>query len=647
MPDEPDNSFEKTVRIHRPDDRLFDRFVLKRRLGQGGMGVVWLARDERLEIDVALKVLPDALRFDEGALAQLKQEAQKCIRLTHARIIRVFDFLVSDELAAISMEYVDGPTLAKLRAEQPEGVFAAEEIKDWVTQIGEALIHAHEEARIVHRDLKPGNVMIDIAGRAKVADFGIARTLGGTMTATSQNEFVTGTLAYMGPQQLRGDRPTAQDDIYALGALIYELLTGKPPFYSGDVCQQIETQQAPPLEQRRQELKHVGNPIPANWNKTILACLAKKPEERPASVRDLLTALDLNSEAPPATSARTAGSGLLLGGVVALVILLIAGVVQLQRQADTADDVGVSPGDAPGRASTAQTSPPPPPQSRFTNSLGMEFVSIPGLDVHFAAHETTVGDFALFVKASGHDADSDVYRLIDNLKDLERHRQETGDNPPDDVIHRQTPYYGRLGGWRDTLFEQSDRDPVVGMNLGDAMTFCAWLTARERKTGRIPEDFEYTLPSDHEWSVAAGLKDEPEDSAPRDRHRASVMAELGNPKNFPFGELTAPPATLGNYRGDADDFGHTAPVGSFPANEFGLFDLGGNASEWCRDLYDDTLMYGVIRGGNWRTSPDALVELASSHRNTPKWSKPDRRDEHFGFRCILRQVKATGEKPEK
>lgn len=247
MPNEPDNSFEKTVRIHRPDDRLFDRFVLKRRLGQGGMGVVWLARDERLEIDVALKVLPDALRFDEGALAQLKQEAQKCIRLTHARIIRVFDFLVSDELAAISMEYVDGPTLAKLRAEQPEGVFDAEEIKDWVTQIGEALIHAHEEARIVHRDLKPGNVMIDAAGRAKVADFGIARTLGGTMTATSQNEFVTGTLAYMGPQQLRGDRPTAQDDIYALGALIYELLTGKPPFYSGDVCQQIETQQSSAL----------------------------------------------------------------------------------------------------------------------------------------------------------------------------------------------------------------------------------------------------------------------------------------------------------------------------------------------------------------------------------------------------------------
>lgn len=361
-------------------------------------------------------------------------------------------------------------------------------------------------------------------------------------------------------------------------------------------------------------------------------------------MRDLLKALDLHSDAPQENAKRPAGSGLLLGAGVDLVLFLIAGVIQLQRQADTADSDAASPGDAPDAAATAQAALSPPPQSRFTNSLGMEFISVPGLDVHFAAHETTVGDFALFVKETGHDADSDVYRLIDNLKDLERHRQETGDNPPDDVIHRETPYYGRLGGWRDTLFEQSDRHPVVGMNLGDAMTFCAWLTARERGAGRIPEDFEYTLPSDHEWSVAAGLKDEPRDTSPRDRHRASVIAELGNPKNFPFGELTAPTSTLGNYRGDADGFEHTAPVGSFPANKFGLFDLGGNASEWCRDLYDDTLMYGVIRGGNWRTSPDALVELASSHRNTPKWSKPDRRNEHFGFRCILRQATATGEK---
>jgi formylglycine-generating enzyme required for sulfatase activity len=251
------------------------------------------------------------------------------------------------------------------------------------------------------------------------------------------------------------------------------------------------------------------------------------------------------------------------------------------------------------------------------------------------------------VKETGHDADSDVYRLIDNLEDLEKHRQQTGLNPPDDIIDRETPYYGKLDGWRDARFEQTDRHPALGMNLRDALDFCAWLTKHERTSGTISDEFEFTLPSDYEWSIAAGLKEQPRDAAPRDRHRASLLAELGSPARFPFGELTAAPTTFGNYRGDADGFDHSSPVGSFPPNAFGLFDLGGNASEWCRDLYDDTMMFGALRGGNWRTSPDALVEVASSHRNTPKWSKPDRRNEHFGFRCVLRPVTKAGAEAEK
>ena len=111
MPENSDNEFEKTVRMHRPGDRLFDRYVLKKRLGQGGMGIVWQALDERLDIDVALKVLPDSLRTNEGALSQLKHEAQKCVKLTHSRIVRMFDFLVTEELAALSMEFVEGKTL--------------------------------------------------------------------------------------------------------------------------------------------------------------------------------------------------------------------------------------------------------------------------------------------------------------------------------------------------------------------------------------------------------------------------------------------------------------------------------------------------------------------------------------------------------
>lgn len=106
-----ENEIEKTVRMLRAGDRLFDRYVLKKPLGQGGMGIVWQALDERLEIDVALKVLPDSLRTNEGALSQLKHEAQKCVQLTHSRIVRVFDFIVTEDLAALSMEFVEGKTL--------------------------------------------------------------------------------------------------------------------------------------------------------------------------------------------------------------------------------------------------------------------------------------------------------------------------------------------------------------------------------------------------------------------------------------------------------------------------------------------------------------------------------------------------------
>lgn len=131
------------VPMHRTGDRLFDRFVLKKKLGQGGMGVVWQAFDERLEIDVALKVLPDKFRYNSGALGQLKHEAKKSIQLTHSRIVRIYDFLVDEDLAALSMELVKGDTLAARRVEQPDQRFEVDEIRDWIREMGEALEYAH------------------------------------------------------------------------------------------------------------------------------------------------------------------------------------------------------------------------------------------------------------------------------------------------------------------------------------------------------------------------------------------------------------------------------------------------------------------------------------------------------------------------
>src|SRR6202011_5104741 len=154
----------------------------------------------------------------------------------------------------ISMEYIDGDTLSNLRADKPKKVFEPEELKEWIGQLCDALDYAHNVARIVHRDLKPANLMVNKRGELKVADFGIARSMSDSMSMLTMDHGKSGTLLYMSPQQLVGERSNHLDDVYSLGASIYELLTSKPPFYSGNIERQICERVAPPMTARGEEL---------------------------------------------------------------------------------------------------------------------------------------------------------------------------------------------------------------------------------------------------------------------------------------------------------------------------------------------------------------------------------------------------------
>src|SRR5215467_820209 len=156
---------------------VFGRYTLTKVLGRGGMGVVWLARDEELERDVALKFLPDLMIQDRALLDQLKHETKRCLELTHPHIVRIHDFVHDERSACISMEYVDGETLSNLRAEKERKVFEPHEIAVWITQLCDALDYAHNRARVIHRDLKPSNLMVNRQGDLKITDFGIARSL--------------------------------------------------------------------------------------------------------------------------------------------------------------------------------------------------------------------------------------------------------------------------------------------------------------------------------------------------------------------------------------------------------------------------------------------------------------------------------------
>src|SRR5688572_20130605 len=261
------------------------RFTLLRSLGQGGMGVVWLARDEHLREDVALKFLPPEIRHDAVALDDLRRETARSRKLTHPHIIRIHDLYRDEQEAFISMEYVDGPNLSELRLEQPDRVFKWSFLEPLVKQLCDALEYAHRE-NIIHRDLKPANMMLDGRGRLKLADFGIAATVSDSVSRVSMGRHnMSGTASYMSPQQLDGQLPQVTDDIYSLGSTLYEFLTSRAPFFTGDIAHQVRTLTPQPIEKRLAQLR-ITNQVPPTVGATIMACLAKEPEKRPQTARD-------------------------------------------------------------------------------------------------------------------------------------------------------------------------------------------------------------------------------------------------------------------------------------------------------------------------------------------------------------------------
>jgi serine/threonine protein kinase/Tfp pilus assembly protein PilF len=274
---------------------VFGRYTLIRILGRGGMGIVWLAHDEELERDVALKFLPDLIIHDAAVLSDLKRETKRCLELTHKNIVRIYDFVHDERSGCISMEYVDGGTLSSLRCDKERKVFEVAELTDWMGQLCDALDYAHNYAHIIHRDLKPANVMVNQRGELKVSDFGIARSLEDSMSVITKAGGGGGTLAYMSPQQLEGERGTHLDDIYSLGASVYELLTSKPPFYVGNIDRQIREKNPPSMTRRREELEIEAEPIPAVWEEWVAACLAKDPRQRPQSVTEIARQLQMPS----------------------------------------------------------------------------------------------------------------------------------------------------------------------------------------------------------------------------------------------------------------------------------------------------------------------------------------------------------------
>jgi serine/threonine-protein kinase len=210
---------------------LGDRYELGEVLGRGGMAEVRRGRDLRLGRIVAIKTLRVDHAADATFQARFRREAQSAASLNHRNIVAVYDtgedFIDGHRIPYIVMEYVEGRTLRELLREQAR--FTPERTIEVTASVLDALEYSHRSG-IVHRDIKPGNVMITTGGDVKVMDFGIARSLAETGAALTQTAAVVGTAQYISPEQARGESADARSDLYATGCVMYELLTGRPPF---------------------------------------------------------------------------------------------------------------------------------------------------------------------------------------------------------------------------------------------------------------------------------------------------------------------------------------------------------------------------------------------------------------------------------
>jgi len=280
---------------------LFGRYELVRELGKGGMGVVWLALDREIEnTKVALRFLRADLTTDVDTMKELREEVIANRRLAHPHIIRTYSFETDGRSAAISMEYVDGTSLHKLLAARPERFFEVDEIRPWILALCNAIHYAHQQ-KVVHGAIKAANLMVNGHGELKVGDFAISRYWNDDDKSWTKN---AGHPVYISPQQMTGATAVPLDDIYGIGAIIYELLTGDRPYFRGAIREQALAWVPPPMAARRVELDRGGKPIPLVWEKVVAACLAKNPAARPPTANALGLMLEGKRDRPVFTGWR-------------------------------------------------------------------------------------------------------------------------------------------------------------------------------------------------------------------------------------------------------------------------------------------------------------------------------------------------------
>src|SRR5438128_7327102 len=316
-----------------PGSVLGGRYEILELLGEGGMGAVYKARDRELDRWVALKVIRPELANQQEVLRRFKQELILARQVTHKNVIRIFDLGEAEGIKFISMDFIEGQDLRGLLRQK--GRLTPEESTAIIVQVCQALEAAHAEG-VVHRDLKPQNIMLDSQGRATVMDFGIARSM--ELTGMTQTGALLGTPDYMSPEQAKGQEVDARSDLFTLGIIFYELLTGKTPYRAdtvlGTLLKRTQERARPPIE--------LDPDLPRYLSDVVMRCLEIDPQLRYQSASEIINDLEMQRGTRRRLTTTLLKSGVRravfsfagLGVAATLALLLVVGLVVRSRLSD-------------------------------------------------------------------------------------------------------------------------------------------------------------------------------------------------------------------------------------------------------------------------------------------------------------------------
>jgi len=656
---------------------MLGKYQILEELGVGGMGAVYRAYDPSLEREVAIKVLLPHLAHDREFVQRFLREARTAARLDHAHIVHIYEVGQAGELYYFVMAFLPGKSLARIIAER--GALSLSETIAIAGQVADALDYAHGHG-LIHRDVKSANLVVDDSGRVVLTDFGIARAADGTrLTATGTT---IGTPEYMSPEQAEGREATAASDLYALGIIVYEMLTGEVPFHATTPVVTLlkQVQDAPP------SLRTKNPSVSAAVEQAVMWALAKQPANRPSNGAEFISALRRatagapTAALPPAprSEPRLVRKGLptwvwVAGGAVLVISLALAMILIASRPAGP----------------RSPTEPPPPPGTGVpTGRIGTRMPTIrPTLDdsdtpipdtpvpstpilatpIPTAVAPTSAplpgaalprpadgmvtlylpaGPFAMGAAANDAEAQADerpqhqveveAFWLDRTEVTVEMFRtfiQSTGYRTTAEREGWGFAWVESAGKWQRVdgadwqhpagpTSTARDDHPVVQVSWDDAAAYCRWAGG--------------WLPTEAQWEKGA-------------RWTTGSLYPWGN--SFVGSKLNYCDANCpGDWRDAGYDDGnrYTAPVGSYPAgaSAVGGLDMAGNVWEWVADWYGagyyataqvsnppgpGTGESKVIRGGGWATE---IERVRASTRNGGH--PPDYRGADVGFRCVWR-----------